>query len=109
VAARVALRRVPVLDEAWALAAEGCVPAGTHRNRRDLGDFVRWEGVIAPEQRLVLFDAQTSGGLLIAVPPERESALLAALAAEHVPIAAEIGEVTAPVPGAAGLVTVSPS
>lgn len=107
VAARVALAQVPVLEEAWPLAAEGCVPAGTQRNRRDLGDFMRWEGAIAAEERLVLYDAQTSGGLLIAVPAERTPALLTALAAQQVPVAAEIGEITDPVPGTPGQVTVS--
>jgi hydrogenase maturation factor len=44
-------------------------------------------------------DAQTSGGLLLAVPPENEAALLAALREEHTPVVAVIGRLTGGAPG----------
>jgi hydrogenase maturation factor len=49
-------------------------------------------------------DAQTSGGLLLAVPPENESALLAALLEEQTPAAVTIGRIVA---GPAGQVRVA--
>lgn len=73
--AEVELRGVPVLEEAWELARRGVVPDGTHNNRHYLEGKVRWEG-ISREGQLVLCDAQTSGGLLIACPPERGEALV---------------------------------
>src|SRR2546422_2727423 len=54
--------------------------------------------------RLLLADAQTSGGLLIAVPADRRDALLAALQREHAPVAAVIGRA---VPGPAGRISVA--
>jgi len=54
--------------------------------------------------RVLLADAQTSGGLLIAVPADRRDALLAALLHEHTPAAAVIGRV---VPGRAGRISVA--
>ena len=52
----------------------------------------------------MLFDPQTSGGLLMAVPPERLDPLLAALEAEGVPVRAVIGEIVA---GPAGCIHVT--
>jgi hydrogenase maturation factor len=46
-----------------------------------------------------MVDAQTSGGLLLAVPPENQAALLAALNAQATPAAATIGRLTAEHPG----------
>ncbi len=97
VAARVRLGAVPVLEEAWALAREGVVPAGTHRNRRSLSGIVEWIGVDEVAQ-LVLCDAQTSGGLLLSVPQERVDVLQQRLRSGGV-AAALIGEVTGGVPG----------
>lgn len=77
-AAEVDPRRVPVLEESWELARKGIVPDGTHNNRHYLNGKVRWEG-ISREEQLVLCDAQTSGGLLIACPAEREDAMARAM------------------------------
>jgi selenide,water dikinase len=49
--------------------------------------------------RLILADAQTSGGLLIAVPPEREAALVDELTRRRAPACAPIGEIVAGEPG----------
>jgi selenophosphate synthase len=53
---------------------------------------------------VLLFDAQTSGGLLIAVDPDRASTLLAALEREGTPAAARIGRIAR---GVAGAITVT--
>jgi selenide,water dikinase len=94
VGARIWPDRVPVLEEAWDLAARDCVPEGSRNNARYLQDAVDWGSNVSPEARILLCDAQTSGGLLLAVPPERTAALLAALKAAGTPAAAVIGEVT---------------
>jgi selenide,water dikinase len=56
---------------------------------------VEWADDVAPTERLLCVDAQTSGGLLLAVPPENEAALLAALREAETPAAAVIGRLTA--------------
>ena len=98
VGARVALGRVPVLPGAWDLLRDGAVSQGTQNNYRLLRDEVHWSASVPAEARMLLCDAQTSGGLLIAVPPDRVETLLATLAAGRV-AAADIGEV---LPGPAG-------
>lgn len=95
--AEVYLDQVPVLPEVWELVRRGAVPDGTANNLRYLRDGVDW-GSLTPGEQLVLCDAQTSGGLLIAVPDEKRSTLLERLAAAGV-TAATVGRV---VPGSTG-------
>jgi selenium donor protein len=95
VGASVRLDLVPVLEEAWMLAEDGVVPGGTRRNLVAVEPFMDWSERITPEQQLVLADAQTSGGLLIAVDTSAADALLADLQANGVPAAARIGTFTA--------------
>ncbi len=65
VAARVDAAAVPLLPGVLDLARAGVVPGGSRRNHAYLQGAVDWGGLTGPEQ-LVLADAQTSGGLLIA-------------------------------------------
>ena len=65
VAARIDASAIPVIPGVLELAADDVVPGGTQRNRSYLRPFVEWGEVTVPEQ-MVLADAQTSGGLLIA-------------------------------------------
>ena len=95
VLARIRLRDVPILEEAWTLARQGAVPGGTQRNQSALEGAVAWEDV-DEDGRILLCDAQTSGGLLIAVPEARTGVLLEALRAGGVPVSAIVGEITGP-------------
>ena len=93
VGARIWFSRLPVLAGALELAARGSVPGGTQRNLEAAGQAV-WDEGLTQAERLVTVDAQTSGGLLLAVAPERLEGLLAALREEQTPAAAVIGELT---------------
>jgi len=95
---------IPLFPTAVALAERGAIPGGSKRNRDTLAPDVKF-GVEVPEAiRVLLFDAQTSGGLLIAVDPDRAGALVAALEREGTPAAARIGRLTR---GVAGAMTVT--
>ncbi len=98
VRASIQLSRVPILEEAWGLARQGAVPAGTERNRASLQQAVIWKGVDEDAQ-ILLCDAQTSGGLLIAVPAARLDRLLRSLRTDDVPVAAVVGVIDGPGPG----------
>ncbi len=82
---------VPVWERAVSLAVEGCYPGGLNNNREYLGDRVRIDGVVV-EDLLPLFDPQTSGGLLVAVPQERLEEFARSLE-KHGAVAAMVGEV----------------
>lgn len=81
---------IPVLEGAIELAARGILPAGSRRNL-DAMSARADANSLDDADRGVLFDSQTSGGLLIAVDPPRTAALLEELAARGVVRAARIG------------------
>ena len=93
VRARILLSAVPILEEAWGLARAGTVPGGTQRNRAALAGAVIWEG-IDEDGQILLCDAQTSGGLLIAVPGDRLARLVQALRAGGALASEVVGEIT---------------
>jgi len=90
--------KVPYFPEAEEFANMGLVPGGTHRNKEFRGRMVDISRGISPPVVDILFDAQTSGGLLISVPEERAEELLRNLKQRGVE-AALIGEVTSEHPG----------
>jgi selenide,water dikinase len=100
VAAAIVADRVPLLDGVLAHAQADVVPGGTKRNHSWLRPTTDWGALTVPEQ-MVLADAQTSGGLLLAT--RDPLALAVALETEGVHFA-EIGAV---VEGAPGEVVVS--
>jgi selenide,water dikinase len=104
VTARVFLDRVPVLPAALEYVRSGIAPGGTHANRRFLADWVTYAEGVEKEEQLILVDAQTSGGLLVAVDPGRAAGILSALASAGVKDAAIVGEIEA---GGAGKIIVT--
>jgi selenide,water dikinase len=70
---------VPVVDAARAYVHQGIAPGGTHANWRFLQEWVDWDADVEKPEQLLLCDAQTSGGLLIAVSEAKLGALLAEL------------------------------
>ena len=106
-AARIHVSAIPVIDGVPALLAEGIAPGGTHRNLESIADIVHWHPDIDDQTRILLADAQTSGGLLIAVAPAKLDALLAALTDAGVQTRAVIGEI-APQNALPALIEVAP-
>jgi selenide, water dikinase len=95
VGARIRLPALPILPEVWELAREGCIPGGTRRNYDYLSEkeAVIWDPAIDETTRLVVADAQTSGGLLISVAKEKSRDLRSLLEANKTPAAALVGEI----------------
>lgn len=104
-AARVDAAAVPLLPGALDLAARGLIPGGTRRNETDLAASIHWEAEVDAPLRTLLYDAQTSGGLLIAIARERLPNLLTALAEAHTPTATIIGTLEG---GPPGTITIAP-
>jgi selenide,water dikinase len=96
--ARVDARAVPVLEGVRDLLAAGVVPGGTRRNHAWVSEVTDWGGADEVEQ-LLLSDAQTSGGLLLAVAPDAVDALVADLGAHGALAAAVVGHLSEEAPG----------
>ena len=85
--------KVPYHPEALELASMGLIPAGAYRNREYAQAGVQVKGKISRAMEDILYDPQTSGGLLFALP-EQEAELCLARLKQVIPNAAIIGYVT---------------
>jgi selenide,water dikinase len=90
---RVFSRSVPVIPEALDFASMGLIPAGAYKNREFREAMVVCETGVGRSRQDVLFDPQTSGGLLIAVRGVQADGLVESLRSAGVVVSAEIGEV----------------
>jgi len=81
---------VPILLGAEEAARAGAIPGGSRRNASHVSDIIEYSGV-DDVASLLLADAQTSGGLLLAVEPAAAVDLIAALEAAGTPAAADVG------------------
>jgi len=85
--------RVPAIDdEIFELIARDCIPGGSRDNLKSANSIVDWQKTPQP-QRILLTDAQTSGGLLLAVAPSRLNKVLALLKRNRTTCAAIIGKI----------------
>ena len=90
---------VPVLASVWDCIKQKAIPGGTQANRRHLEDKIEFIQDVSEEQRMVLHDAITSGGLLLAVPEDRVDLLITQLKAAKTLAASVIGKVRKGIPG----------
>ncbi len=92
VAAKLSLGAVPVMDGTWDLLEQDIVPGGTRRNLESMANTVRWDEGISDAAKLLLCDAQTSGGLLMSLPRQRAPGLIDSLKS-HGAMGYRIGEI----------------
>lgn len=93
VAAELWYEALPLLPGAVELVRDGIVPGGTKRNLEHVVPWTAFAPELSDWQRLLVADAQTSGGLLLAVPPSALEATVASLKWRGVQAAAAIGRV----------------
>src|SRR5712691_5990472 len=93
VSAEISFDRVPAIaNEVFDLIARDCIPGGSRDNFETASKVVDWDNTPQSE-RILLTDAQTSGGLLLAVDPQQIKKLIALLKRYRTPCAALIGKV----------------
>jgi len=92
---RIESQRVPMLDGVLQWAAMGLIPGGAHANRKHFGTWTDVSNEIPLERSDLMFDPQTSGGLVLAVKEEIVGDLLELLQEKGVIDAVVIGEVVA--------------
>ena len=93
VTAQIYADRLPAFDGAVEALADGVIPGAVERNTEYVGGDITVADGVDAARVLLGFDAQTSGGLLLAVPAERHQDLLDALTARDV-MAVTIGRIT---------------
>ncbi len=90
--ARLHSKQVPFFKEALRIAGLGKIPGGTRANEKTYEPFVEWSRDVTETERILMNDAQTSGGLLIFVPAAGKKRLVEALEKEGI-LAAYIGDI----------------
>jgi len=91
-AARIHAGRVPFFKEAVTIADNDMIPGGTRANEKIYAPYTEWSSNVTATEKVLMNDAQTSGGLLMFVPRDKKDQLVSALQKEHI-LAAHIGDV----------------
>jgi selenide,water dikinase len=94
VEALIEANKVPLLDPASEMATGGVIPGGTDNNLKYLSDWVDWDQSISEIMKVLLCDAQTSGGLLISVSADQADEILRDMHEAGVKQAAVIGTIS---------------
>jgi selenide,water dikinase len=93
VAMEFTMHRIPVMKEALEMYKKGVTTGVNNFNRELVAGAVRFEKDLPPWHKEIVYDPQTSGGLLLSVPASQGEALLKALETAGVRWASLVGEV----------------
>ncbi|TVQ15771.1 MAG: selenide, water dikinase SelD [Bacteroidetes bacterium] len=96
VSCRIDAMNVPLIEGVADLAISGVIPGGTRNNMEHVANVVKWANEIPEYLKLILCDAQTSGGLLIALEAEQADKYLEELERKYNMKASRIGVVSDP-------------
>jgi cysteine desulfurase len=92
--AEIKLDDVPIFPVAWELATANIIPGGSKNNLDFISDSIEWDNDIPETAKIILSDAQTSGGLLITLPFNKSQSFVKELQASGVKNATLIGRIT---------------
>ncbi|MGC9366819.1 MAG: selenide, water dikinase SelD [bacterium] len=92
--AEIYLDKIPTIAEAWDFAAANVVPGGTLNNLEFVNDIIQWSDQISDVAKIILCDAQTSGGLLFSVPSSYQGELIKQMKQKGISHASCIGKFT---------------
>lgn len=85
--------KIPILEAAYEMAEFGMFPAGAYRNEAHYKEYCDFKVELDPAHRMLYFDPQTSGGLLISVNEKKAEELVKKLHDSGVEYAVNIGKV----------------
>lgn len=92
--AEIAFNKLPFMSHVKELALAGAIPGGTHRNLDFYKQWIRWNTALSETEKLMFCDAQTSGGLLVAIPEKFTVQVLMELVNQGVENALVIGHIS---------------
>jgi len=92
--AEIEFAKLPFMNRVKELALAGAVPGGTYKNLDFYKEWITWNAVLSDFEKLMFCDAQTSGGLLVAIPGKYADQVLKVLSEHGVENAVVIGHIT---------------
>ncbi len=93
VSIRLSMKNVPLIENVYNLIDDGCIPGASFRNLEYVEEFLHVSNGLDYNLKMVAFDAQTSGGLLMCVPSDKVEFILADLKSAGLSSSAVIGDV----------------
>ena len=87
--------QIPLLESSYDLVEQGCIPCGAYKNLDYVSDILECDSSVDYSLKMLACDAQTSGGILMAVPPHKVAEVLKSLKACATPCAQVVGSVQA--------------
>ncbi len=91
--------KVPIIQETWDFATSNIIPGGSKNNLAYFSKHIEWKKQLSEIEKIILSDAQTSGGLLFTAPQNEKEQILKQLNEAGIEKAAHIGNVTKKGPG----------
>ncbi|HKL09360.1 MAG TPA: selenide, water dikinase SelD, partial [Bacteroidales bacterium] len=92
--AEIFCNKVPIIQETWDFATSNIIPGGSKNNLAYFSKYIKWEEQISEIEKIILSDAQTSGGLLFSVPQNEKEQVLTKLKEGGIKEASHIGNFT---------------
>jgi len=93
--AEINFNSLPFMGNVKELALAGAIPGGTHKNLAFYRQWIQWNALVSETEKLMFCDAQTSGGLLVAIPEKFKDHVLQELKIHGIENAVVIGRITA--------------
>jgi selenide,water dikinase len=87
------MEKVPLIGNVYSLIDDGCIPGASFRNLEYVEEYMQVSPHLDYNLKMIAFDAQTSGGLLMSVPTEKVEAILADLKSAGLSSSGVIGQV----------------
>jgi selenide, water dikinase len=94
VSVKIDMKKVPLMGEVYRLVDDGCIPGASFRNLEYVENESSFARDLDYNLKMIAFDAQTSGGLLMSVSPDKIESVLADLHSVGLTSSAIIGEVS---------------
>lgn len=94
--AEILFHKVPFMRNLDILVEQGAISGGTKGNLKYYSAWIDWDKELKESQRLMLCDAQTSGGLLFSIPEEYAGSVLDSLHMNGISVASIVGKITQP-------------
>ncbi|HAF30826.1 MAG TPA: selenide, water dikinase SelD [Bacteroidales bacterium] len=85
-------KQVPVIEEAWEFATSNIIPGGSTNNLSHFSKYIDWDKNLSEIEKIILCDAQTSGGLLFTIPMNQKDDVIKELKNAGIEFATYIGK-----------------